>query len=102
LSHSKNFGQCALARSFFGRREAQVDHHRDVALRDCLFTLILEAKGRPDPLEQVKAEAVRRWVNAVNTGGSFGLWGYGIVRDPKETVTVAVLEAWVGWMNCTK
>ncbi len=63
------------------------------------FTLILEVKGRPDPLEQVKAEAANRWVRAVNAEKSFGQWGYAIVRDPKETA--AVLEAWVGEMGRT-
>jgi type III restriction enzyme len=61
------------------------------------FTLIIEVKGRPDPLEQVKREAAQRWVDAVNAEGSFGRWGYAIVRDPKETA--AVLEAWVGEMG---
>jgi len=56
------------------------------------FTLILEVKGRPDPLEQVKREAARRWVDAVNAEGSFGRWGVATVRDPKETA--AVVEAW--------
>ena len=64
------------------------------------FTLIMEVKGRPDPLEQVKAEAARRWVAAVNAEGSFGRWGYAIVRDPKETA--AVLEAWVGELGSAK
>ncbi len=48
-------------------------------------TLIMEVKGRPDPLEQVKAAAARRWVAAVNAEGSFGQWDYTIVRDPKAT-----------------
>lgn len=61
------------------------------------FTLIMEVKGRPDPLEQVKREAAQRWVDAVNTEGSFGRWGYAIVRDPKETA--AAVEAWVGEME---
>ncbi len=58
------------------------------------FTLILEVKGRPDPDEQVKAEAARRWVAAVNAEGSFGRWGYDILRDPKATL--AVVEQWAG------
>jgi len=65
--------------------------------KDHPFTLIMEVKGRPDPLEQVKREAAQRWVDAVNTEGSFGRWGYAIVRDPKETA--AVVEAWVGEME---
>ncbi len=58
------------------------------------FTLILEVKGRPDPQVEVKRAAARRWCDAVNTEGSFGRWGYAIVRDPKETTEV--VEAWVG------
>jgi type III restriction enzyme len=61
------------------------------------FTLILEVKGRPDPEEQVKAQAAHRWVVAVNGEGSFGRWGYAIVRDPKDTAET--IEAWVGEMN---
>ena len=64
------------------------DYYPDFLIRlanDPPFTLILEVKGRPDPLEQVKAAAARRWVAAVNAEGSFGRWEYAIVRDPKET-----------------
>jgi type III restriction enzyme len=57
-------------------------------------TVILEVKGRPDPVEQVKGAAARRWCSAINAEGSFGWWGYAIIRDPKETA--AVLEAMVG------
>jgi type III restriction enzyme len=45
--------------------------------------LILETKGY-DPLEQVKADAARRWVNAVNASGQFGTWEYVICRKPTE------------------
>jgi len=51
-------------------------------------------KGRPDEIEGVKAEAAQRWVAAVTAEGSFGRWGYEIVRDPKETL--AVVEQWAG------
>jgi type III restriction enzyme len=61
---------------------------------DPRLMLILEVKGRPDVIEQTKAEAARRWIAAVNAEGSFGRWGYAIVRDPKETV--AVVEAALG------
>jgi type III restriction enzyme len=50
--------------------------------------LILETKGH-DPLEQVKAQAAQRWVDAVNADGSFGEWRYAVVRDMnrvRETV----------------
>ena len=43
--------------------------------------LILETKGY-DPLEDVKAQAARRWVQAVNTGGGFGSWDYAVVSGP--------------------
>lgn len=63
------------------------------------FTLILEVKGRPDPLVHVKAQAAQRCVDAVNAEASFGRWGYAIVRDPKETA--AVVEAWVADRDST-
>ena len=65
-----------------------------VNLGDRPFTLILEVKGRPDSDEGIKAEAAQRWVDAVNAEGSFGRWGYAIVRDPKETF--AVVDQWTG------
>jgi type III restriction enzyme len=58
--------------------------------------LILETKGY-DPLEQVKADAARRWVNAVNASGQFGCWEYVICRKPtdvvKELASVDISEA---------
>ena len=42
--------------------------------------LILETKGY-DPLEKVKSQAARRWVQAVNTDGGFGTWDYVLVSD---------------------
>ncbi len=42
--------------------------------------LILETKGY-DPLEEVKAQAARRWVRAVNAHGGFGVWEYAVVSD---------------------
>jgi type III restriction enzyme len=42
--------------------------------------LILETKGH-DPLEDVKAQAAQRWVDAVNADGSFGEWLYAIVHE---------------------
>jgi len=45
--------------------------------------LILETKGF-DPLTEVKAQAARRWVEAVNAEGSFGKWQYLIARKPEE------------------
>jgi type III restriction enzyme len=42
--------------------------------------LILETKGY-DPLDEVKAAAAYRWVDAVNADGSFGEWRYEVCRD---------------------
>ena len=42
--------------------------------------LILETKGY-DPLAEVKAQAARRWVNAVNADGRWGRWEYAPVRS---------------------
>ena len=45
--------------------------------------LILETKGY-DPLEEVKAQAARRWVEAVNVDGRYGRWYYAVARAPEE------------------
>jgi type III restriction enzyme len=45
--------------------------------------LILETKGF-DPLAEVKEEAARRWVAAVNTEGSFGYWQYAVARKLEQ------------------
>jgi type III restriction enzyme len=45
--------------------------------------LILETKGY-DPLEQVKANAANRWVDAVNASGQYGDWAYAICRKPTD------------------
>lgn len=42
--------------------------------------LILKTKGH-DPLEDVKAQAARRWVDAVNADGAFGERRYEIVHE---------------------
>jgi len=46
-------------------------------------TLILETKGHDD-LAEVKVAAARRWVDAVNTDGSFGQWEYAIAYNPND------------------
>lgn len=74
----------------------QREYYPDFLIRlssDPLFTLILEVKGRPDPMEQIKAAGAQRWVAAVNAEGSFGRWGYAIARDPKETT--GIVDAWM-------
>ncbi|MGH8718162.1 MAG: BPTD_3080 family restriction endonuclease [Burkholderiales bacterium] len=40
--------------------------------------LILETKGY-DPIREVKAQAARRWVDAVNADGAYGRWDYKVV-----------------------
>ena len=45
--------------------------------------VILETKGY-DPLAEIKVQAARRWISAVNHEGSFGSWRYAIVRQPTE------------------
>ena len=46
--------------------------------------LILETKGY-DPLEDVKAQAAQRWVNAVNADGTYGEWRYVVVHEMAAT-----------------
>jgi type III restriction enzyme len=45
--------------------------------------LILETKGY-DPLAQVKAQAAKRWVAAVNADGQYGRWHYAVATRPEE------------------
>jgi type III restriction enzyme len=49
--------------------------------------LILETKGH-DPLEEVKTQAAKRWVDAVNADGTFGEWRYDIVHDMSRVPAV--------------
>lgn len=53
--------------------------------------LILETKGH-DPLEDVKAQAARRWVDAVNADGQHGKWRYLVVHDMAEVGAVIASE----------
>jgi type III restriction enzyme len=48
--------------------------------------LILEIKGF-DPLAEVKTQAARRWVSAVNADGCYGQWHYAVARKPEEVRT---------------
>jgi type III restriction enzyme len=45
--------------------------------------LILETKGY-DPLEEVKSDAARRWVNAVNADGKYGTWQYAVTKKVSD------------------
>ncbi len=49
--------------------------------------LILETKGY-DPLEEVKAQAARRWVDAVNADGRQGEWRYEVVHEMAEVANI--------------
>lgn len=58
------------------------DYMPDFIIRlraDELLHLILEVKGY-DLLEEVKAAAAARWVNAVNADGKYGRWRYAMVK----------------------
>jgi type III restriction enzyme len=47
--------------------------------------LILETKGHDD-LAEVKAQAAKRWVDAVNADGRYGSWEYVMVRNVGDVV----------------
>jgi type III restriction enzyme len=49
--------------------------------------LILEVKGYDDLME-VKAQAARRWVEAVNAEESYGRWAYAVVNTPTKVADV--------------
>lgn len=51
--------------------------------------LILETKGH-DPLEEIKAQAAQRWVDAVNADGRYGEWRYVVVHEMAEVA---------GWLD---
>ena len=53
--------------------------------------LILEIKGY-DPLEDMKTQAARRWVHAVNAAHGFGTWNYDVISDVSK-VGAAVRRA---------
>ncbi len=50
---------------------------------DAPLHLILETKGF-DPLAEIKTQAARRWVEAVNAEGTCGRWAYTIVRSVSD------------------
>ncbi|MCZ6803107.1 MAG: DEAD/DEAH box helicase family protein [Proteobacteria bacterium] len=51
------------------------------------LNLILETKGF-DELKEVKNQAAHRWVEAVNTEGSFGEWDYCLVESIGDTAKI--------------
>ena len=54
--------------------------------------LILETKGY-DPLQEKKAEAAQRWVNAVNADGKYGRWSYRLLKKPEDVPAVLLAAA---------
>ncbi len=54
--------------------------------------LILEVKGF-DPLKEVKEQAARRWVEAVNAEGTYGQWQYAVVGKPSDVPNRIVAAA---------
>jgi type III restriction enzyme len=47
------------------------------------ISLVLETKGF-DPLEEVKAQAARRWTDAIHADGQVGRWAYALVHKPED------------------
>lgn len=68
---------------------------------DCVdeIYLILETKGY-DLLKEIKTAAAQRWVDAVNSEGSYGHWAYKLAVRPEEAKScieetlVAVPQGW--------
>ena len=84
LSFAKNAG-LGLAIPY-QHNGAPHDYLPDFVLRlkaDPELNLVLETKGY-DPLEEIKAQAARRWTEAVNAGGRFGRWAFAIVHKPED------------------
>jgi type III restriction enzyme len=47
--------------------------------------VILEVKGY-DEREEVKVQAARKWVDAVNADKSYGRWAYALAKKPSEVI----------------
>lgn len=50
--------------------------------------LIIEVKGQATEKDKAKWQAANEWVNAVNTDGSFGIWEFKVLDDPKNIFEV--------------
>jgi type III restriction enzyme len=50
--------------------------------------LVLEVKGQTTDQDKVKWQAIREWVDAVNTDGGFGKWAFCVLDDPKNLFEV--------------
>ncbi len=46
--------------------------------------VILEVKGQETDQDKAKWAAAREWVQAVNTNGSFGVWEFNVLKDPRD------------------
>ncbi len=59
--------------------------------------LILEVKGY-DELQEVKAQAARKWVEAVNADRTYGRWAYVVAKKPADVIQLisAAAQAWDG------
>jgi type III restriction enzyme len=56
-------------------------------------TIILEVKGQDDEEQQTKRRYLDEWVRAVNVHGGFGAWGWDVLLDPDELLTVLARAA---------
>jgi type III restriction enzyme len=54
--------------------------------------LILEIKGY-DELKEIKGQAAKRWVEAVNAQGNFGHWQYALVERVSDVGTTIIKAA---------
>ena len=50
--------------------------------------LVLEVKGQTTDQDKAKWQAIREWVEAVNTDGGFGKWEFRVLDDPKDLFEV--------------
>lgn len=55
-----------------------------LAVLEVGLNLIVEVKGLSGDDAEIKQAAAKRWVDAVNLDGRFGLWTYEIVRHPGQ------------------
>jgi type III restriction enzyme len=55
-----------------------------IAVLDIGLSLVIEVKGQYDDDADIKAKAAKRWVNAVNEDGNWGMWQYIVVQEPSD------------------
>lgn len=51
-------------------------------------TLVLEVKGQDDEQNRTKRDFLGEWVRAVNAHGGFGEWGWDVLLDPDDLVSI--------------